>query len=97
MSDVRIYWDQATVLRQLGVFHLVFNNLIRAMGKAAAFDNELDQVPIADGLRIAQRLVHPTAQNCNALVPLDALELLCQINNQKNKGSVKLSPSMRKF
>lgn len=90
-----MYWDQATLFRQLGVFHLAFHNLIKATGKMATFENELDQMPIVDGVRVAQRLLHPIGQNSNLLVSLEALEEAALKAKSGREQPVKLSPSKR--
>lgn len=74
LEEVRIYWDQATLLKQLGVFPLVFHNLIQSSKNVATFENELAMLPILHGMNASRRLVHPTAQNCNQLVSLELLE-----------------------
>ncbi|PJF17061.1 Protein BREAST CANCER SUSCEPTIBILITY 1-like protein [Paramicrosporidium saccamoebae] len=89
LEQVRVYWDQATLFKQLGVFHMAFHNLIRVAGNSVTFENELDTLPIVDGMRIARRLVHPTAQNCNLIVTLEALEY-----KPVQARTVKLSPKM---
>ncbi len=76
LNSCRVYWDQATLLKQLGIFHLAFHNLIAATGGKleTTFENGLDQIPIVDGIRLAQRLVHPSEHNGNLIIPLDILE-----------------------
>lgn len=89
-----MHWDQATLLRQLGIFHLAFHNLIKATGKLASFENELEQMPIADGVRVAQRLLHPTSHNSNLLVSLETLEEdATAAKTGRGHQPVRLSPS----
>lgn len=95
LAQVRVYWDQATILRQLGVFHLALHNLIHAVGKVTTFDNELDQVPIVDGMRIAQRLLRPNLQNANPLMSLETLEAVKLNEKRATKPFTKLSPSIK--
>jgi hypothetical protein len=92
LQEVRIYWDQASLLKQLGVFPLAFHNLIRSAGNSITFDNELDKLPIIDGMRISRRLVHPTLQNCNLIVSLDALEAAAAATATNKNSTVKFSP-----
>lgn len=74
LDEVRVYWDQATLLKQLGVFPVVFRNLIQTSKHEATFENELAMLPIMHGMNASRRLVHPTVQNCNQLVSLETLE-----------------------
>ena len=69
---MRIYWDHASLLRQLNIFHLAFRTIIRSLPNPAIFDNSLDTLPIiVDGVKICRRLCHPTSQNCNQLISLN--------------------------
>lgn len=93
LEQVRIYWDQATLLRQLGVFQMAFHNLIKAAGNSITFEHELDSLPIVDGMRVSRRLVHPTEHNCNQLLSLEALEVgSTSTNPQATQPIKKLSP-----
>lgn len=90
LEEVRIYWDQATLLKQLGVFQMAFHNCIRM--NEAVFANGLAALPIMDGMRSSRRLAHPTPQNCNQLAALEALEKARQ-DRTNLAAAVKLSPS----
>lgn len=52
-------------------------------------------MPIVDGVRVAQRLLHPTGQNSNLLVSLEALEEAALMAKSRREQPVKLSPSKR--
>lgn len=91
LEEVRIYWDQATLLKQLGIFQMAFHTCIKK--NEADFANGLATLPIMDGMRSSRRLAHPTPHNCNQLAALEALEAARQGRMMNSTAAVKLSPS----
>lgn len=89
LHSVRIYWEQAAVWRESGLLSRALDAAARAGAKAYDEATCLDQLLVAEGAKIAVRLMNPTSFNCNQLTPLDCLNnqspltktTTCSLNN----------------
>lgn len=74
LENVRIWWDQASLLKQLDHFQLSFNNLIHMSARhESSFNNALSSLPIPDPSSTAHRIIHPSQRNGNSLLDLQNL------------------------
>lgn len=74
LENVRVWWDQASLLKQLDHFQLSFNNLIHMSSRhESSFNNALSSLPIPDPSAIAHRIINPSIRNGNSLLDLNLL------------------------
>lgn len=65
LVSVRVWWDQAFVLKQIGAFSRVIS------GKPAEADEAFSALPILTPRQLVGRLTAPTAANSNPLHPMN--------------------------
>jgi len=92
LLNVRIYWDNASLLKQLGVFELAFHNMIKATGQLASFSAAMESLNIADGHQIAMRLINPTPMNASTLYPLDLFRESLQQSKPSHSFATNYAP-----